>query len=115
MSMVSTRSLRDSEVYLVRPIKGVFSLQDHAFLITVRGIFPRKGEFTRKSYWGLLVDIEVNGLSLEFKRKHYFTWQVELSGRPWAFVPVYDCDDIIQEYGYQRGVALCQKLRLRRS
>ena len=110
----SPRDSRDSEVYLVRPLKGVFSLQDHAFLVTVRGVFPRKGEFTRKSHWGLMVDVDVDGLSLRFRSKLYFTWQVEMGGRPWAFVPVYGCADIIQEYGYQRGVAICQKLKLSR-
>jgi len=114
LSMALVRYPRDSEVYLVRPLHGFFSLQEHAFLVKVRGIFPRKGEFTRRSHWGLMVDIEVNGMTLDFVRKLYFTWQVEVSGRPWAFVPVYGCADIIQEYGYQRGVALCQKLRLRR-
>ena len=113
MSMALTRSLRDSEVYLVRPITGVFSLHDHAFLVRMRGIYPRKGEFERLTLWGLTVDVDVDGLSLKFKREYYFTWQVELSGRPWAFVPVYGCDDIIQEYGYLRGVSLCRKLKLR--
>jgi len=112
--MALTRSLRDFNVYLVRPISGVFSLPDHAFLIRMRGIYPRKGEFERLSHWGLMVDVDVDGLSLKFERKYYFTWQIELSGRPWAFVPVYGCTDLIQEYGYLRGVVLCRKLRMRR-
>jgi len=112
--MALTRSQRDSEVYLVRPLSGVFSYPDHAFLVTMRGIFPRKGQFQRRTYWGLTVDVEVEGLTLKFMRKFYFTWQVEVTGRPWAFVPVYGCTDLIQEYGYLRGVSLCQKLRMRR-
>jgi hypothetical protein len=112
--MALARSLRDSEIHLVRPLKGVFSLQDHSFLVTFHGYYPRKGEFTRRSLWGLMVDVDVNGLTLEFRRKYYLTWQVEVSGRPWALVPVYGCHDIIQEYGYQRGVVLCRKLKLSR-
>jgi hypothetical protein len=99
-------------VYLVRPLSGVFSVHDRAFLVTMRGIYPRKGQFTRRTHWGLTVDVEVEGMSLKFMRKFYFTWQIEITGRPWAFVPVYGCDDIIQEYGYQRGAVLCRKLSL---
>ena len=79
----------------------------------VRGVYPKKGEFERRTWWGLLVDVDLRGLSLVFRRKYYFMWEVQVSGRPWALVPVETCDEVIQEFGILRGTVLCRKLRLR--
>ena len=78
----------------------------------VRGVYPKKGEFERRTWWGLLVDVDVNGFSLIFRRKYYFMWEVQISGRPWAMVPVTHCSELVEEYGILRGSVLCRKLKL---
>jgi len=80
--------------------------------VRVRGVWPKKGEFERRTWWGLLVDVDINGLSLVFRRKYYFMWEVKISGRPWAMVPVTHCSELIEEYGIIRGSMLCRKLKL---
>jgi len=81
--------------------------------VKVRGVYPKKGEFERRSWFGLLVDVDVRGFSLIFRSKYYFTWEIQVAGRPWAFVPVTRCEELIEEYGIMRGTSLCRKLKLR--
>jgi len=76
-------------------------------------VWPKRGEFERRSWYGLLVDVDVNGFSLVFRRKYYFMWEVKVPGRPWAMVPVVRCSELIEEYGIMRGSVLCRKLKLR--
>jgi len=59
-----------------------------------------------------MVDVDINGLSLRFKTKYYFMWEVQVTGRPWALVPVNMCSEVIEEYGIVRGTVLCRKLNL---
>jgi len=82
-------------------------------LVKVRGVYPKKGEFERRSLWGLMVDVDVDGLSLKFRRKYYLMWEIQVSGRPWAMVPVTHCSELIEEYGILRGSVLCRKLKLK--
>ena len=76
-------------------------------------MWPKRGEFERRSWFGLLVGVDVRGLSLIFRSKYYLMWEIQISGRPWAMVPVKRCEDVIGEYGILRGSSLCRKLKLR--
>jgi len=59
-----------------------------------------------------MVDVDIRGLSLMFKTKYYFMWEVQVTGRPWALVPVKTCSEVVEEYGIMRGTVLCRKLQL---